>query len=374
MTGRGREVDGDVQAAAGRGWAVSGARWAWAMARTMARPRPCPSVLLARSAPRRWNGWNSRSTSSAGITGPGVADREPAATADGRDLDAAAADVVAHGVVDEVRDQALDQAWVAGDGGRVERRCDADATPRRPPPRWSRTTSRAMSARSTGSPCSMPRSLLASVSSASIRRSCCGAEGEHLLAGRPQGVGGRVGVGEGDLRAGSAAAVSGVRSSWEALATKCRCDSNDVSSRPNRSSRVAPSSVNSSSAAGRARAAGAGCGGDVAGGRGDRCAAGAGPGRRSASRARPRPRRGRPSATAEPAQHSATVAAGSSGRGGSARWPGRGWCRPAPSSGRPDHGEQHATPQSEDEPGVQQRPSRVRSRGRGGVGHGAPIR
>ena len=41
-------------------------------------------------------------------------------------------------------------------------------------------------------------------------------------------------------------AVRGVRSSCEALATNRRCDSNDASSRPNRLSRVSPSSANSS--------------------------------------------------------------------------------------------------------------------------------
>jgi hypothetical protein len=44
----------------------------------------------------------------------------------------------------------------------------------------------------------------------------------------------------------SSPAVSGVRSSWEALAMKFRCAWNDASSRPNRSSSVWPSSVNSS--------------------------------------------------------------------------------------------------------------------------------
>ena len=48
-------------------------------------------------------------------------------------------------------------------------------------------------------------------------------------------------------------AVRGVRSSWEALATKCRCASNAASRRPNRSSRVSPSSLSSSSGPSRAR-------------------------------------------------------------------------------------------------------------------------
>nr|WP_218579252.1 ABC transporter permease [Phytohabitans houttuyneae] len=37
----------------GRGWAASGARCAWAMAATIARPRPCPLVWSVRSVPRR---------------------------------------------------------------------------------------------------------------------------------------------------------------------------------------------------------------------------------------------------------------------------------------------------------------------------------
>ena len=48
-------------------------------------------------------------------------------------------------------------------------------------------------------------------------------------------------------------AEMGVRSSWEALATKCRCASNAVSSRGNRSSRVSPRSLNSSCGPARAR-------------------------------------------------------------------------------------------------------------------------
>ena len=47
------------------------------------------------------------------------------------------------------------------------------------------------------------------------------AGGEHLLGGETPGGGRRAGVIERDLRR-VRSAVSGVRSSWEALATKCR--------------------------------------------------------------------------------------------------------------------------------------------------------
>ena len=50
--------------------AVSVAPCTSAMARTMARPSPCPPVWPTRSVPRRWNGWKRRSTSPGGITAP----------------------------------------------------------------------------------------------------------------------------------------------------------------------------------------------------------------------------------------------------------------------------------------------------------------
>ena len=203
-----------------------------------------------RSLPSRWNGWKRRSTSSGGITGSGVAHRDARASgASSRgDLDPASADVVAQRVVDEVGDQALDEArvagWpVAGASARrswMSRRSASswrlqDDAPRRA--RRDRTTAH----RST------PRSLVARVSRASIRRSCWLAElrapARSSIAGSRRRRRGR--------RARPAGAVrcpaSGVRSSWEALATKWRCDSNDASSRPKRSSSVRPSSVSSSS-------------------------------------------------------------------------------------------------------------------------------
>ena len=64
-------------------------------------------------------------------------------------------------------------------------------------------------------------------------------------------------------------AVSGVRSSWEALATKCRCDSNDASSRSNRSSRVLGQLGELVVAPGPAQPAVQVAGGDVPRGRGD---------------------------------------------------------------------------------------------------------
>ena len=101
-------------------------------------------------------------------------------------------------------------------------------------------TSAATSARSKGSARAMPRSLPASVSSASISFSCC----------RPsRSASSQATRSDATLASGSRSATcstvrsaaSGVRSSWAALATKCRCDSNDASSRENRSFSVWPS-------------------------------------------------------------------------------------------------------------------------------------
>ena len=84
-----------------------------------------------------------------------------------------------------------------------------------------------------------------------MRRSCSRLEASELLAGGAPRLGGGVGVGEGDLEQGPSR-VSGVRSSWEALATKCRWASKAASRRAKRSSRVSPSCLNSSSAPSRA--------------------------------------------------------------------------------------------------------------------------
>src|SRR6516164_1031771 len=47
------------------------------MAWTLARPSPWPSPGRIRAWPSRWNGWNRRSGSSDGITGPVIPSDEP---------------------------------------------------------------------------------------------------------------------------------------------------------------------------------------------------------------------------------------------------------------------------------------------------------
>ena len=103
-----------------------------------------------------------------------------------------------------------------------------------------------MAARSAGSRSPGPASLLARVSSASMRCSC-----SALEASRSRLTARQVLV----VAAGSArvtwsrvrSRVSGVRSSCEALAANRRCASKEASSRANRPSRVSASSLSSSS-------------------------------------------------------------------------------------------------------------------------------
>ena len=58
-----REVEGKVTSTVkpppGRGWAVSVARWAAAIASTIARPSPFPLPWVMRVPSRRWNGCSS---------------------------------------------------------------------------------------------------------------------------------------------------------------------------------------------------------------------------------------------------------------------------------------------------------------------------
>ena len=93
---------------------------------------------------------------------------------------------------------------------------------------------------------SRPLWPLARVRRASMRLSCC-----RLEARSSRPVDFQTSGVEGSPRATCTrvrSRVSGVRSSWEALATKCRCASNAASRRAKRSSRVSPSCLNSSSA------------------------------------------------------------------------------------------------------------------------------
>ena len=115
----------------------------------------------------------------------------------------AAADVVPHGVVDEVGDQALGQPRVAGDGGRGERGAHADATPLRLAARWRSTTLRVMSARSTRSRL-LDALLAAGQGEQRVDRGAPAAAPRASTSWQAdaQRVGGRVGVGEGDLEQG----------------------------------------------------------------------------------------------------------------------------------------------------------------------------
>ena len=223
-----------------RGRALSSAPCATAMARTIASPRPCPWSRWARtrSSPSRWKGWNSRSSSPGGITGPLLATRSTARPA---------------AVPVSISAQPPGTLCLIAFPTRLVTRLSASrgspsagAGPSLASIVTSWVTVAATTARSKGSGREMPRSLPASVSSASISFSCC-----RPSCRTSSQAARRVSV----LAAGSPSATcstarsaaSGVRSSWAALATKCRCDSNDASSRANRSLRVWPSLLNSSS-------------------------------------------------------------------------------------------------------------------------------
>ena len=107
-------------------------------------------------------------------------------------------------------------------------------------------------ARSTGSRRVTPRSLVARASSAWTSRSWCPPRASASWQAER-----RVSASaSGSARVTSSSVrrpASGVRSSWEALATKCRWASKEAWSRANRSSRMAPSSVSSSAGAPRSR-------------------------------------------------------------------------------------------------------------------------
>jgi len=107
-------------------------------------------------------------------------------------------------------------------------------------------------ARSTGSCPFSPLSLLAKVSRASIRRACSSLEASTSWAVQRQSAVVVPGSSSATWRR-VRSAVKGVRSSWEALATKCRWASKAASSRAKRPSRVSPSSLSSSCGPSRAR-------------------------------------------------------------------------------------------------------------------------
>ena len=159
----------------------------------------------------------------------------------GAEVDPAAAQVVADGVVEEVRDQPLDEPRVAARRRGLERRRGAWARWL-----WSASAASVIAARSSGRRSSGPRWLRASVSSASITRSCSA----PAASTRSQ-----IARSESASACGSASAtsiiarssVSGVRSSCEAFATNRRWASNAACRRASRPSIVSPSSFSSSS-------------------------------------------------------------------------------------------------------------------------------
>ena len=213
----------------GRGRAGILAPWAWAIAWTMARPSPCPSAWRSRSLPTCWNGWKSRSISAVGIIGPVLLTVMVARP--GADVvetsTRPSCDVVAHCVVDEVRHQPLDEYWGRRLRGRQRGWCRSGC-PRRSASclRPTRTVS-AMLARSNGSH-SSDASLAGRESEECVDEPfLLLAERERLFAGRAKAVG----VGVRDRRGQPASSVrcpaSGVRSSWEAFATKWRWASKD---------------------------------------------------------------------------------------------------------------------------------------------------
>ena len=224
----------------GRGRALSSAPCATAMAATIASPRPCPwsRRAVTRSSPSRWNGWNSRPSSPGGITGPLLVTRTTARPA------AVPVSISAHppGTLCLIAFPTRFATRLSASRGSPS----AGAGPSLVSILTSWVTAAATAARSKGSGREMPRSLPASVSSASISFSCCrpscrtssqaARRVPALASGSPSATCSTV-----------RSAASGVRSSWAALATKCRCDSNEASSRANRSFRVCPSLLNSSS-------------------------------------------------------------------------------------------------------------------------------
>ena len=154
----------------GRGRASSVAWCAAATAWTIESPRPRPLVPFVRSLSSRWNGWKSRSSSFGGIVGPvfSMVSRARPARVSVLTSMRPLGRVVPDGVRDEVRDETLEQARVAGRCGRLEPGRDRQALV------VDRSrASRVIASRSTGSWRSRPRWLRERVSSASISRSCC---------------------------------------------------------------------------------------------------------------------------------------------------------------------------------------------------------
>ena len=225
-----------------------------AIARTIGSPRPRPSLCAARGAPAppRWNGTSSQSASPGAMTGPVLA---TVSTARPLSVPTSAHTVpfatlwlraLSTRLATARSDNARSPAISAGAS------VTAMASPRAAisVPRAA-STSRVIAARSSGSRRPMPRWLRASVSSASISRSCSSpaarTRSQAVRSACPDASG---------LRIATSSSVrdraSGVRSSCDALVTNWRCASNDASRRPKRSSIMSASSRRSSSGPSRA--------------------------------------------------------------------------------------------------------------------------
>jgi len=236
----------------GRGWMARVAPWAAVMACTIDSPRPRPLGWPARSAPSRWNGRKSRSTSAGGTTGPllttvrtALPSRVSVATSmwpwatlwfSALSTRLAASRSASRG----------SPAAGAADSAACTSRSRSSASGRR-----ARRTWPASPARSKGSQVPRPACPRARVRSASMSCSCWApaARTRSCAARRVSAV-----------ASGSARATwlrirclaSGVRSSCEALATNWRWALNDASSRASSPSKVSPSSLSSSSGPPRA--------------------------------------------------------------------------------------------------------------------------
>src|SRR5581483_766076 len=230
----------------GRGRAVTRPPWAAATDRTIDRPRPAPDPEPARrSLPRRRNGSNSPSTSAASITGPVLATASrtspgsaprPVSTSS-RPPDALCR--MAFSIKLPARRPSSAPSPVVGAGSKRP----SVSTPAAAA--WA-SASRASPARSTGPRTAGPRSERASRRRPSISALLRSVAWRTISAIRRSSSGGA----SGSARATSTSVRmidSGVRSSWEALATKRFWLSNAASRRPSMASKVSASSFSSSS-------------------------------------------------------------------------------------------------------------------------------
>ena len=244
-----------------------------AMAATIDRPSPVPAPS-GPVRPSRWNGWPSRATCSGSRTGPPVSTTSSAACSAStrRYPDPAAVVVVGDRVVDR-------RCRPSGPAARRCRGSRRRAAPRRGPsaawPRCRRRGSRQRlrdqrrrrrpgrgrrARRAARGPASRKPSSSWSTRSSSVRSRS--GERDRLR---------RTGSGFATATSSDARIVaSGVRSSWEALATNRRWAANDASSRSSSSSMVSARRLDLVGRAGDGQPLVQVVGGDPAGRRGDR--------------------------------------------------------------------------------------------------------